>query len=105
MVERPGAIVPRTVQDVSGFGQSNGVLFVSTIEYDTAAVEKFLKKEGITNLLKEVLAAISQLEAFDTKHLEDALRGVNNQAWRWVFQACPAVKGFYHGAERERRYF
>ncbi|MEK7297471.1 MAG: glutamate--tRNA ligase [Planctomycetota bacterium] len=61
----------KTFQDLVN---QTGFFFTSTIEYDTAAVEKFLKKEGITNLLKEVFAAISQLEAFDTKHLEDALR-------------------------------
>ncbi len=56
-----------------------GFFFTGTIEYDAAAVEKFLKKEGITNLLKEVLAAISQLEAFDTKHLEDSLRALTTK--------------------------
>lgn len=66
----------KTFQDLVN---QTGFFFTSTIEYDTAAVEKFLKKEGITNLLKEVLAAISQLEAFDTKHLEDALRALTTK--------------------------
>ncbi len=66
----------KTFQDLVN---QTGFFFVNTIEYDTASVEKFLKKEGITNLLKEVLAAISQLESFDTKHLEDALRALTTK--------------------------
>ncbi|MBF8278281.1 MAG: gltX [Candidatus Brocadiaceae bacterium] len=66
----------KTFQDLVN---QTGFFFSSTIEYDTASVEKFLKKEGITNLLKEVLAAISQLEAFDTKHLEDSLRALTTK--------------------------
>ena len=66
----------KTFQDLVN---QTGFFFTGSIEYDTAAVEKFLKKEGITNLLKEVLAAISRLEAFDTKHLEDSLRALTTR--------------------------
>lgn len=66
----------KTFQDLVN---QTGFFFTGSIEYDTAAVEKFLKKEGITNLLKEVLAAISQLESFNTKHLEDALRALTTK--------------------------
>ncbi len=66
----------KTFQDLVN---QTGFFFVSAIEYDMAAVEKFLKKEGLANLLKEVHAAISQLDAFDTKHLEDALRALTTR--------------------------
>jgi len=66
----------KTFQDLVN---QTGFFFTSTIEYDAAAVEKFLKKEGITNLLKEVLAATSQLESFDTKRLEDSLRALTTK--------------------------
>ncbi len=66
----------KTFQDLVN---QTGFFFTGSIEYDTAAVEKFLKKEGITNLLKEVLAAISQLESFDTKRLEDSLRALTTK--------------------------
>ena len=66
----------KTFQDLVN---QTGFFFTGSIEYDSAAVEKFLKKEGITNLLKEVLAAISQLESFNTKHLEDALRALTTK--------------------------
>ena len=48
--------------------------FTDTIEYDQAAVDKFLKKEGICELLKEVHSVISLIDNFDKKHLEDSLR-------------------------------
>ena len=66
----------KTFQDLVN---QTGFFFTGAIEYDAAAVEKFLKKEGITNLLKEVFAAISQLESFDTKSLEDSLRALTTK--------------------------
>lgn len=48
--------------------------FVDVIEYDQAAINKFLKKEGVCELLKEVNSAISQADTFDKKTLEDSLR-------------------------------
>ncbi|MDN3513330.1 MAG: glutamate--tRNA ligase [Candidatus Brocadia sp.] len=48
--------------------------FVDVIEYDQAAISKFLKKEGVGELLKEVNSAISQVDTFDKKTLEDSLR-------------------------------
>lgn len=53
--------------------------FTDTIEYDPAAVDKFLKKEGIGELLKEVHSAISLIENFDKKHLEDSLRALTTR--------------------------
>ncbi len=48
--------------------------FADTIEYDPAAVDKFLKKNGIIELLKEVHSALAQQGDFDKVHLEDCLR-------------------------------
>lgn len=53
--------------------------FTDTIEYDQASVDKFLKKEGIGELLKEVHSAISLIENFDKKHLEDSLRALTTR--------------------------
>lgn len=53
--------------------------FTDTIEYDPAAVDKFLKKEGIGELLKEVHSSISLIENFDKKHLEDSLRALTTR--------------------------
>lgn len=50
--------------------------FTDMIEYDQAAADKFLRKEGIGALLKEVHSAISQVDTFDKKKLEDALRAL-----------------------------
>ena len=48
--------------------------FTDTIEYDNVAVEKFLKKEGVCKLIKEVHSAISPIENFDKQSLEACLR-------------------------------
>ncbi|MBM2835001.1 MAG: gltX [Candidatus Brocadiaceae bacterium] len=53
--------------------------FTDTIEYDQASVDKFLKKEGICELLKEVHSAISLIDNFDKKHLEDSLRALTTR--------------------------
>ncbi len=53
--------------------------FTDTIEYDPAAVDKFLKKEGICELLKDVHSAISLIDNFDKKHLEDSLRALTTR--------------------------
>jgi len=53
--------------------------FTDTVEYDQASVEKFLKKEGIGGLLKEVHSAISSMDTFDKKHLEDTLRALTTR--------------------------
>jgi len=53
--------------------------FTDTIEYDQASIGKFLKKEGICELLKEVHSAISLIDNFDKKHLEDSLRALTTR--------------------------
>jgi glutamyl-tRNA synthetase len=53
--------------------------FTDAIEYDQAAVSKFLKKEGAGELLKEVYAAVSQVDNFDKKTLEDSLRALTEK--------------------------
>ncbi len=53
--------------------------FTDAIEYDQAAVGKFLKKEGAGELLKEVYAAVSQVDNFDKKTLEDSLRALTEK--------------------------
>lgn len=63
----------KTFQDLLN---QTGFFFTDTIEYDQAAVDKFLKKEGIAGLLKEVYTAISPLKDFDKKNLEDSLRAL-----------------------------
>ncbi|WKZ17377.1 MAG: glutamate--tRNA ligase [Candidatus Jettenia caeni] len=50
--------------------------FTDTIEYDQVAVDKFLNKEGIAGLLKEVYSALSLLKDFDKKNLEESLRAL-----------------------------
>ena len=53
--------------------------FTDTLEYDPASVGKFLKKEGIGELLKEVHSAISLIENFDKTHLEESLRALTTR--------------------------
>ncbi|KKO19300.1 MAG: glutamate--tRNA ligase [Candidatus Brocadia sp.] len=53
--------------------------FADAIEYDQAAVNKFLRKEGVGGLLKEVHSAISQSDVFDKKTLEDSLRSLTEK--------------------------
>lgn len=48
--------------------------FADTIEYDQGAVDKFLRKEGVGELLKEVHTAVSLVNTFGKKTLEDCLR-------------------------------
>jgi glutamyl-tRNA synthetase len=50
--------------------------FPDTVEYDQVAVDKFLKKEEMADLLKEVHSAILSVKDFDKKHLEDSLRAL-----------------------------
>ncbi|MDO8142577.1 MAG: glutamate--tRNA ligase [Candidatus Brocadiales bacterium] len=66
----------KTFQDL--FNQTT-FFFTDTIEYDQAAVDKFLKKEGISGLLKDVHSAISLIDNFDKKHLEDSLRALTTR--------------------------
>ncbi len=56
-----------------------GFFFTDTIEYDNVAVEKFLKKEGVGKLIKEVHSAISPLENFDKQSLEVCLRNLTEK--------------------------
>ncbi|HHT9110054.1 MAG TPA: glutamate--tRNA ligase [Candidatus Brocadiaceae bacterium] len=56
-----------------------GFFFTDTIEYDAAAVDKFLKKERITDLLKEVHAALSATVIFDKNNLENSLRDLTEK--------------------------
>ena len=44
------------------------------MEYDEAAVEKFIKKDGVSNLLKEAYAEVSKLDGFEIEKLEACLR-------------------------------
>lgn len=53
--------------------------FTDMIEYDQAAADKFLRKEGIGALLKEVHSAISQVDTFDKKTLEGSLRALTER--------------------------
>lgn len=53
--------------------------FTDTIEYDQAAVTKFLRKEGVGELLKAVSAAVSQTNHFDKKILEESLRALTER--------------------------
>lgn len=53
--------------------------FTDMIEYDQAAVDKFLKKEGVGELLKEVYSAIFRVDTFDKKTLEDSLRALTER--------------------------
>ncbi|MCF6149558.1 MAG: glutamate--tRNA ligase [Candidatus Kuenenia sp.] len=48
--------------------------FVNSIEYDPVATEKFLKKEGVSEILKVVYSAVSSLNSFDREGLEGCLR-------------------------------
>jgi len=66
----------KTFQDLLN---QTGFFFTDTIEYDQPSVEKFLKKEGIGGLLKEVHSAISLIDNFDKKHLEDSLRALTTR--------------------------
>ncbi len=61
----------KTFQDL--FNQT-GFFFTDAVEYDQAAVDKFLKKEGIVDLLKEAYLVLSLVDNFDKQSLEDCLR-------------------------------
>ncbi|MCF6157789.1 MAG: glutamate--tRNA ligase [wastewater metagenome] len=50
--------------------------FVDIPEYDRAAGEKFLQKEGMTDLLREVYSAVLSVEDFNKEKLEDSLRAL-----------------------------
>ncbi len=63
----------KTFQDLL---EQTRFFFNDTIEYDLVAVEKFLKKEKIVELLRDVYSAISHIEDFDKKNLEDSLRAL-----------------------------
>lgn len=66
----------RTFQDLLN---QTRFFFADTIEYNQTAVGKFLKKEGVGELLKEVHSAISQVDNFDKKNLEDSLRALTEK--------------------------
>ena len=63
----------KTFQDLL---EQTRFFFTDAIEYDQAAVDKFLKKEGVVELLKEVYSAISLVDNFDKKNMEDSLRAL-----------------------------
>ncbi|GJQ50209.1 MAG: glutamate--tRNA ligase [Candidatus Kuenenia stuttgartiensis] len=54
--------------------------FTDSVEYDPAATDKFLKREGISEILKEVYSAISLLNSFDRQGLEGCLRDLTAKA-------------------------
>ncbi|MGQ3684826.1 MAG: glutamate--tRNA ligase [Candidatus Loosdrechtia sp.] len=54
--------------------------FSDAVEYDQPAVDKFLRKEGIADLLQEVHSAISSVKDFDKEHLEESLRALTTKA-------------------------
>ena len=56
-----------------------GFFFTDAIEYDAAAVDKFLKKERIADLLNEVHAALSSTVNFDKNNLENSLRALTEK--------------------------
>lgn len=66
----------KTFQDLQN---QTRFFFTDAIEYDQAAADKFLKKEGAGELLKEVYAAVSQVNNFDKKTLEDSLRALTEK--------------------------
>ncbi len=66
----------KTFQDLLN---QTGFFFADTIEYDQAAVDKFLKKEGVGELLKEVHTGIFRVDTFDKKTLEDSLRALTER--------------------------
>ncbi|MEK7291262.1 MAG: glutamate--tRNA ligase [Planctomycetota bacterium] len=63
----------KTFQDLL---EQTRFFFTDAIEYDQAAIDKFLKKEGVVELLKEVYSAISLVDNFDKKNMEDSLRAL-----------------------------
>ena len=66
----------KTFQD---FLNQTRFFFTDTIEYDQAAVTKFLKREGVGELLREVYAAVSPIDNFDKKNIEDSLRNLTEK--------------------------
>jgi glutamyl-tRNA synthetase len=66
----------KTFQDL--YNQTR-FLFSDTIEYDQAAVNKFLRKEGIDELLEDVYSAITHIGCFDKKNLEECLRALTEK--------------------------
>ncbi|MBI4008450.1 MAG: glutamate--tRNA ligase, partial [Planctomycetes bacterium] len=61
----------KTLED---FVVQTRVFFFDDVEYDKAAVEKFVKKDGVSNLLKETYAELSKLDGFEIEKLEACLR-------------------------------
>jgi glutamyl/glutaminyl-tRNA synthetase len=50
--------------------------FSNEIEYDNKAVEKFLRKEGVSALISDTHAKLKELETFSIQEIEECLRKV-----------------------------
>lgn len=53
--------------------------FSDEIEYDNKEVEKFLKKNNVSSLLKDTLDKLKEIKGFSIKELEDCLRAITTK--------------------------
>jgi glutamyl-tRNA synthetase len=58
------------------FAEQGAVFFLDTVEYDAAAVDKYLRPTGIDAHLASIAAIFADLETFDAASTEPALRSV-----------------------------
>ncbi len=61
---------------LADFYVQTSFLFTEEVDYDTAAVEKHLKKDIVPELLQETHSVLSEVAVFDTESLEKCLRGL-----------------------------
>lgn len=66
----------KTLED---FAVQTRIFFSDNVEYDEAAFEKFIKKDGVSNLLKEASGELSKLDGFEIEKLEHCLRALTEK--------------------------
>jgi glutamyl/glutaminyl-tRNA synthetase len=69
-------LLRRRVRTLGDFATLGRFFFVDTVEYDAAAVKKYLRADGIDDHLLALDAAFVKLQSFDPASTEGALRAV-----------------------------
>jgi glutamyl-tRNA synthetase len=69
-------LLKRRVRTLGDFATLGRFFFVDTVEYDSAAVDKYLRRDGIRDHLVALDVAFGQLPIFDPRSTEGALRSV-----------------------------
>ena len=64
---------------LSEFTTQTSPFFRDQIEYESSAVEKFLKIDGASHLISDTYAKLKELENFSIQEIEDCLREITTQ--------------------------